>query len=286
NLILITIALFFSVNFIYKILVAKITPASDFFALSAPQSIVKGEKSLSRAKVYPGDHYQKIIKRNFFNVKIKDTDIKEDDLSGIDIEALEKLEKTDLDLKLWGTVTGDKKQAFAVIEEKKNRKQLLYQKGDTIQSAVVKTILRNRVILNYNGKDQILEMDIKNKNKNNRIRSVLKNTSVESSNNITIKRSVVDESISNINNLMKQVRVRPHFANGKPDGLLLYGIKHNSLFQEMGLKNGDIIMGVDGKEIESVDDALTLYQNLKNSSNVNLQIKRRGKRKEINYNVQ
>ena len=53
---------------------------------------------------------------------------------------------------------------------------------------------------------------------------------------------------------------RPHFTAGKSDGLLLYGIQPDSLFRKMGIKNGDIIMGVDGNEIESVDDALALYE--------------------------
>ncbi|HKK90012.1 MAG TPA: PDZ domain-containing protein, partial [Desulfobacteraceae bacterium] len=104
--------------------------------------------------------------------------------------------------------------------------------------------------------------------------------------NITLDRSLVDRSMGNINTLMKQVRIRPHFSGGKPDGMLLYGIKHDSLFKKMGLRNGDIIMGVDGKKIRSVDDALALYQNLKNASGVDMQIKRRGRLKEINYNVQ
>jgi len=58
---------------------------------------------------------------------------------------------------------------------------------------------------------------------------------------------------------MKQVRIRPHFKNGQSDGLTLSGIRSDSIFGEMGFRNGDIIVGVDGKDIESVDDALSLY---------------------------
>jgi len=54
----------------------------------------------------------------------------------------------------------------------------------------------------------------------------------------------------------------------------------------MGLKSGDVIMGVDGKDIESVDDALKFYQNLQSSSKVQLQIKRRGRLKTIDYRIE
>jgi len=43
---------------------------------------------------------------------------------------------------------------------------------------------------------------------------------------------------------------------------------------------------VDGKDIESVDDALKFYQNLQLSSKVQLQIKRRGRLKTIDYHIE
>ena len=82
---------------------------------------------------------------------------------------------------------------------------------------------------------------------------------------------------------MKDVRIQPHFKDGQPDGFRLTGVKPNSFFHEMGFKSGDIITGVDGKNIESVDDAFKLYQSLQSSSNVQLQLKRKGREKTINY---
>ena len=84
---------------------------------------------------------------------------------------------------------------------------------------------------------------------------------------------------------MQQVRMRPHFTNGKPDGLTFTQIKPNSIFHKMGIKNGDVITGVDGNTIESKDDALKLYQSLQSSSNLKLQLKRRGRMKSIGYYI-
>jgi len=53
----------------------------------------------------------------------------------------------------------------------------------------------------------------------------------------------------------------------------------------MGLRNGDVITGVDGQQIETVDDALKLYENIMSTSNVEVQIKRRGREKTIQYNI-
>ena len=85
---------------------------------------------------------------------------------------------------------------------------------------------------------------------------------------------------------MKQVRIRPHFTNGEPDGLRLTGIRPNSIFYKMGLKSGDIITGVDGKDIESVDDALEFYKSLQSSAKVKLELNRRGRLQTLNYNIE
>ena len=53
----------------------------------------------------------------------------------------------------------------------------------------------------------------------------------------------------------------------------------------MGLRNGDVLRSVDGQEIRSVDDALRLYENLKNSDSVTVELERRGRNRTINYNI-
>jgi len=54
----------------------------------------------------------------------------------------------------------------------------------------------------------------------------------------------------------------------------------------MGLRNGDIIKGVEGEEIQSMDDAINFYSKLKSASNAALQIKRRGQLRNIVYNIE
>jgi general secretion pathway protein C len=54
----------------------------------------------------------------------------------------------------------------------------------------------------------------------------------------------------------------------------------------MGLKSGDVITGVDGNDIVSVDDALKLYQSLQSSENVKLQLKRMGRSKTLEYHIE
>jgi len=145
-------------------------------------------------------------------------------------------------------------------------------------------VLREEELLKFKGNDELV--GIKKVRGCQRIRKTSRRLVRMSSKNITVNRTQIDTAVKDANTLMKQIRIRPHFKNGKPDGFRLTGIRPNSIFYNMGLKSGDIIMGVDGKDIESVDDALKFYQNLQSSSKVQLQIKRRGRLKTIDYRIE
>ena len=272
NLLLITIAVYLSVNAFYGFTTSMLD-SSD--AVIVPQQEIPSPVDDIQQ---PFSHYKTISQRDLFNTKTeKDQKTKEE-------VNIEELKPTQLNLKLWGTVMNDGGRAYAVIEDAKERKQNLYRVGDTIQNATVKMILREKVILSVNNKDEILQME--KLHASARVPSRSKAPGGSQTQNITLKRADVDSAVKNVNNLLGQVRIRPHFEGGKPSGLSLTGIKPNSIFSNMGLRSGDVLTGVNGKEIESVDDVLKLYENLRSSSNVKLDLKRRGKTQTIDYNIE
>jgi type II secretory pathway component PulC len=70
----------------------------------------------------------------------------------------EDLQLTSLDIVLMGTINGADGADRAIILDKNVNKQALYETGDAIQGAIVKEILRGKVILAYNGRDEMLDM--------------------------------------------------------------------------------------------------------------------------------
>ena len=271
NILLIAVAVYFSVKVFYKVATTNLNNASSREVTT--RHVISPED----ATFHPISYYRAIIERNLFNSK-KGTGQHTERLD------IETLEPTDLKLKLLGTVSGDNKEAYAVIEDTGERRQDLYRIGDSIQNATLKMILREKVILRVNGKDEILGIEEVHGSQKTSISS--KSARRATSRNITLKRSRIESAVKDVNNLMKQVRIRPHFTNGKPDGLRLTGIRPNSIFYNMGLKSGDIITGANNNNIESVDDVLKFYQSLQSSSSVKLQVKRRGRPKTINYNIE
>lgn len=271
NIIFITVCVFFSVKLFYKVVTTELEPF--YLVKTTVEKTVPAENETKHLLSY----YNTIISRNLFNTKTG----AEKKPEAVDID---KLKPTDLKLVLLGTVTGDKNKAYAVIAEAGRKNQNLYRIGDTVKNALVKMILREKVVLNVNGKDEILEIDqAHGKNKTARPPG---RSFASTRQQINLKRSKIEAATGNLNNLMRQVKIRPHFKNGKPDGLTLSGIRHRSFFSNMGLKSGDIITEVDGKTIVSLDDALKLYKGMKSSSNIQLKLKRRGHDKTIDYYIE
>jgi len=275
NITLITAACYLCVDGFYKLLAGGKGSASAFLSSDNTRTVSDNINESNK----PLSHYKQIISRNLFNTK----SIAGGKEAKLD---LEKLKQTDLKLKLWGTVTGQVGKAYAVIEETGNRKQNLYRVGDAIQNATVKVIRREKVVLDVDGKDEVLSMEKVSESAGS-VRHIAKTDQSRPSRamKISLQRSQIESAMENVTELMSQVKVRPHFTDGKPDGIMLSSIKPRSIFRRMGLRSGDIITGVDGREIESVDDALQFYENLSSSSNLKLQLKRRGREQTIDYTI-
>ncbi len=111
---------------------------------------------VKRTEVTQQKHdYKIILKRNLFGTPLstENTGV----VAKISV-APEDLEETSLKIALKGTINGLDEHDRAIILDKKNKSQKLYQKGDGIQGAFIKEIMRGRVILSHNGNDEILDM--------------------------------------------------------------------------------------------------------------------------------
>ena len=292
NLLLIAGAVYLGVSAFSKI------TAKDQDRPDLSGSVPEKASSLQTETRQPMSYYRIISSRNLFNTKPA-AEVKDDP---IDIGALKK---TDLRLKLWGTVTGDEAGAYAVIEETGTRKQNLYRVGDTVQQATVKIILRERVVINVEGKDEVLEIEevIASEAKQKRVPGSFprrkkkisgdreggtrrRQTVLNRPQRINLKSVQIKEQLEDTDELMRQVKMRPHFKDGKSDGLTLSNIKPSSIFRKMGLRNGDVISKVDGEDIQTQNDAVQIFESLQSSSTVKLQVKRKGRLKIIDYHMQ
>jgi type II secretory pathway component PulC len=118
------------------------------------KGVISGAVPAAGSRKKPADR-RAILKRNLFG-----TPAKAAKPATTESPTPEQLAATALDLGLLGTIAGPPNNRRAIILDKKKKLQDIYYQGDVIQGALIKEIQRGKVILNVNGKDEILVPEI------------------------------------------------------------------------------------------------------------------------------
>ena len=102
-------------------------------------------------------------------------------------------------------------------------------------------------------------------------------------NSCTVERSFVEKLLANPAQLTRQARIVPAVRDGQTKGYKFYGIRPGSLPKLLGMKNGDLLTSVNGHQLESLDQAMDLYNKLRRASHLSVTIERKGEQiqKEI-----
>lgn len=72
----------------------------------------------------------------------------------------------------------------------------------------------------------------------------------------------------------------------KEGGFLVRKLKKGSLYEQLGLKQGDIIKSVNGEPLNSIQDAMTQYSKLGTLSQIQLEITRNGQSEMLSFNLE
>jgi general secretion pathway protein C len=100
---------------------------------------------------------------------------------------------------------------------------------------------------------------------------------------VTVDRSEISSALANMGTLLRQAQVRPYFKGGVPDGFMITNITPGSLYQRMGIANGDILQSVDGRKVQTADDMMSFLSTLQGSSGMAISLQRGGKPQKLNY---
>jgi general secretion pathway protein C len=100
-----------------------------------------------------------------------------------------------------------------------------------------------------------------------------------------IDKALIDKITANPMAFAKGARVVPAMKNGKPEGIKLYAIRPSSPYAKLGLTNGDTLMSVNGMQLDNMEKGLEIYQKLRSSNNLEVEVVRRGKPMSIKYSI-
>jgi general secretion pathway protein C len=250
----VSIAAYALSSIMLSLLDSRITPVKHH----PPARAVEAKKDIHRKLAV--DHYRSIWEKNIFFTS-GDAQKEASELVQVD-----SLNLTSLNCSLAGTIVNQEGDGWAVIMDNDGGQQEMVTVGSVVKGARVVRILKDKVVLNFNGKDELLLMDMEERSQQPSSSTAHSGSPREQVLTYSISRNLVQQSLNNLASVMSQVRVEPNFSGGRPDGFRLSQMQSGSLLSSMGFQNGDVIKSVNGRNIGTAEDAMRLYEAMKGSS--------------------
>ena len=206
-----------------------------------------------------------------------------------------------LNLRLLGTVAGDKEIGCAIIENTRTKVQDLYGIGDIVDGARIEKIERNRIILLNNGLEEILNLYVAGHEssqpvaltttENPVIKPVEPNYTEEDVIKVTspterqVNKNAFLAKIGGIEAILKTVQISTHKINGVEDGLLISGLEGLSMAKFIGLKNGDVIQTINGQSVTNDRKAFQVLRKARSLTSFDLELKRGTETKSLSFKI-
>lgn len=92
----------------------------------------------------------------------------------------------------------------------------------------------------------------------------------------TAERAFVESLLADPSLMTRQARVMPSVREGQTLGLKIYGVRPRSVPKLLGIKNGDLLLRVNGRELKSWEAALELSKTLHGAERMVIDLERKG----------
>lgn len=189
---------------------------------------------------------------------------------------------TQLSLQLIGTFVTEGQSPYAIIEDTKKKTQDVFMVKESIfGEAKLVSIHSDRVEIDRNGTIEILRLDDTPED------TVEMKGGVASvgENQFVVEESELDKALENLPLLLTQARAVPYFKEGRSIGLRMFAIRSASLFEKIGLRNGDVLKSVNGNSLADLSQAMKLFERLKEERSLTLTLERNNEEKELRYQI-
>lgn len=216
-----------------------------------------------------------------------------------------------LHIHLIGTSQVLGQKPYIIVEDNSTQVQTLYQLGDQIPDAgKLVEVDRNRAVLDNGGQRLVMEMpqdpnappdtdDSDNANPPfvpgfrrgplGAVRPFAGNApgvQQVSPTSWTLNRSTVNSNLANMAQLFTQIRAIPNLGpNGQSNGFRLSEVQPGSIFQQIGLQNGDVLTTIEGQTIGDPAQAMQLLAGLRNQNSIDVAVMRNGQMQQLHYSI-
>lgn len=267
---------------------------------TSPVPEFSGQKRLRQSRIEPRPRgfYETIVQRNIF--------------TRTPVAPIAAPIEENLDITLIGTSHLSVGKPFIIVESS-DGEQSLYRQGEIIPNVGrVLSISRNQAIVLHNGHSVALKIPnvgedgtsepmpfaqrrhgfkrprlLRHGDRFGAYGAVGSGVGVHQlgPNRYLIGRATLDHNLSNVGSLLTQVRAVPNLQNGTTNGFRLSQIQPGSIFEQIGLQDGDIVIGAQGQQVTDPMRAMALVSALRNSPSISLSVIRNGSPLRFKYNI-
>jgi general secretion pathway protein C len=231
-------------------------------------------------------NYAAIIERNIFS----SSGVVPDPLGyqpGFDEE---RAVLTNFPIELYATIVhGDPDASIALIRRKGEEVPIVGSVGDPIEGiGEIVGIRRGRVyfMVSSTRRLEFAELPVDQPIPLGEFGTTLSGVTRESDRQFSVERSSFDAKTQNLGSILQQAKAVPHLSeSGEFDGFRLEFIQKGSVFEQLGLRPGDIIQEVNGQAIDNPSKAVELYNQLRTESSIQVQIVRGGRTETLSYSI-
>jgi general secretion pathway protein C len=283
NLLLIAILAYFLALSVNDIILGRVADASAHLP-----SLLGAEPTAPVTR--PRTFYDAISRRDIFNL--------------VPVTEAPAEVATNLHIHLLGTSTLSLSQPFIIVEDDNNHEQSLYRMGDDIPDAgKLVGVYKDHAIVLHEGRRIKIQMPAEDNGAPAEVprpfglpgatfRRFMRGRANQSGvreinpNRYVLDRSTVNNNLNNLAALFTQVRAIPNLGpDGQSHGFKLSEIQPDSIFQQIGLRDGDVLTGVGGQSVGDPAQAMQLLASLRNQNSVSLTVMRGGQAVQLQYNI-
>lgn len=254
-----------SLPFIYVIFFAYILDLVLFFYL--PKSGVSFlENNLSNLEYKKFAFYSNIKKVESKELESKSNN-QPQDLSKFELKAIY-------------FINGNK--GWITIEDKSNQTSYILSLGEQIDGYIFTKIFKNYAIFQKDKKEykiEIVEKELTNYQENSVDEFKTKD------NGALINRNYLNSYIMDMDKIWKNVSISEVKNADKIEGFRIDKISKDSVFNKIGLKEGDIIKSINNIPLNSYAEAFKVYNNIGNTKYLNIEILRNNEIMEMSYEI-
>ncbi len=178
-------------------------------------------------------------------------------------------------------VFDDARKPFIAVEE--GRKVTLISKGETFKGYKLIEVHPDSAVFDKGGRHYELRFK-EGKNTKSTITAATPEV-VKSEDAVFIKRNEIRHFAKNYDDIWKNVKIKEIIKNRRLQGFRVTWVKKGSIFEKIGLRKDDIIIGANDKKFKSLSQVFKLYNNMDKIDSMKLTILRDNQERELEYEI-